>query len=300
MGDNNFDFFVGSSTTRKDCYWKIKLLSRSIKSKKSNNKQDYQDNKKKYQDQIDKYNVFIENQKEVLKKLDLDAPHPYIKNLPKHSFFLQFEFKLRKPFYSHDDEDFYIIDNPLTKEHIFKIPMIRPSGWKGYLKKTMININGLSTENCNDISVNNLFGYSDKDGKNQKKGRLIFYPTYFDKIGIEVINPHDRKTKSGTNPIPYEVVPTRSTGLFSLLYVPFDLIGKDEKIKTDLKSDYQKIIPAVKSMMIDYGFGAKTSSGFGVIESKIKNVILGINSIELQKSDITEFDELIKIVGDLQ
>lgn len=30
-------------------------------------------------------------------------------------------------------------------------------------------------------------------------GRLYFYPTFFDKIGLEVINPHDRKTGVGKN-----------------------------------------------------------------------------------------------------
>ncbi len=59
-------------------------------------------------------------------------------------------------------------------------------------------------------------------------GRLSFYPTFFDGIDVEVINPHSRKTRAGTQPIYLECVPTGATGTFSLLYVPFDLIGQPE------------------------------------------------------------------------
>lgn len=33
-------------------------------------------------------------------------------------------------------------------------------------------------------------------GKSLRRGRLRFYPAFFNKIGLDVINPHDRKTKS--------------------------------------------------------------------------------------------------------
>jgi CRISPR-associated protein Cmr2 len=238
---------------------------------------------------------------EFLTNLNLNEPHPDIKTLPKYSFFLQFKFTLKKSFYSHDDEDFYIIDNPITKEHIFKIPMIRPTSWKGNLRSTMIKINNLTTGNCDNFLIKRLFGCIDKEGKNQKKGRLIFYPTYFDNIGLEVINPHDRETKTGTNPILYEVVPKGSKGVFSLLYMPFDLIGKDDATKrNDIIADYREISRAIKEMMTTYGFGAKTSSGYGVVEDKIENSIIELKGIELQKSQFSKFDELNMLVERLR
>ena len=221
------------------------------------------------------YKRYIEFCKEILDKLDLYQPDPHINTLPKYSFFLRFKFTLRKPFYSHDDEDFYIIDNPVVKEHVLKIPMMRPSSWKGNLRSNMIKINNITEKDCDNPLIKSLFGCADKEGKAHKKGCLIFYPTYFDDIGLEVINPHDRKTRAGTNPILYEVVPKDSRGVFSLLYVPFDLIGKEEKeIKERVAEDIQLISKGLKAMFRDYGFGAKTSSGYGVARPDLKEGII--------------------------
>ncbi|MFO3797078.1 MAG: CRISPR-associated protein, partial [Anaerolineales bacterium] len=59
-----------------------------------------------------------------------------------------------------------------------------------------------------------------KDPLPHHSGRLIFYPTFFNLIDVEVINPHLRKTKAGTHPIYLECVPAGASGTFSLLYVP--------------------------------------------------------------------------------
>jgi CRISPR-associated protein Cmr2 len=45
------------------------------------------------------------------------------------------------------------------------------------------------------------------------KGRGIFYPTYFYKLSLDVINPHDRRKRAGTQPIYYEVVTEGAEGL---------------------------------------------------------------------------------------
>jgi len=238
------------------------------------------------------YKQYVKFYKEFLDKLNLYQPDPEITTLPTYSFFLQFKFTLKKSFYSHDDEDFYIIDNPVTKEHIFKIPMMRPSSWKGNLRSTIIKVNNIMTENCNNPLIERLFGCTGEKENIPKKGRLIFYPTYFDNIGIEVINPHDRKTKAGTKPILYEVVPKGSSGVFSLLYIPFDRIGGDDMDKRgDSIVCYRKVSEAIKEMMAVYGFGAKTSSGYGVI-NKIDNGAVKINGIDLPRSEFSTFDEL--------
>ena len=246
----------------------------------------------------DTYNRYISFHKNFLDSLDLNKPNPDIDSLPKYSFFIQFKFKLRKPFYSHDDEVLYVIDNPVTKEHVFKLPMMRPSGWKGNLRSTVLKIDSLPVEYESNPLVKKLFGYTEKSGKYQKKGRLIFYPTYFDKIGLEIINPHDRKTKAGTNPILYEVVPEGSCGIFSLLYIPFDLIGFDDaNRRKEVLADLGEISSAVKEMMTVYGFGAKTSSGFGVIDDNIENCVVNINGINLPNSKIStigKFDMIME------
>ena len=241
------------------------------------------------------HNNYIRSYDNFLNVLDLNKPNPDIASLPKYSFFIQFKFKLRKPFYSHDDEVLYIIDNPVTKEHVFKLPMMRPSGWKGNLRSTFLKIDSLPVEYDTNPLIKKLFGYTDESRKSQKKGRLIFYPTYFDKIGLEIINPHDRKTKAGTKPILYEVVPEGSNGIFSILYIPFDLIGSDdEKRKNEAISDLRKISTVVNEMMTVYGFGAKTSSGFGVIENKVENCVVKINGIEFPNSKIEKLNMIME------
>lgn len=101
-------------------------------------------------------------------------------------------------------------------------------------------------------------------------GRLMFYPAFFDLIGVEVINPHSRKTKAGTHPIYLECVPVGAKGTFSLLYVPFDLIGQPEaKVKKQAAEDLQRVAEGVQGMFLTYGFSAKRTSGYGVAERTV-------------------------------
>lgn len=113
------------------------------------------------------------------------------------------------------------------------------------------------------------------------------YPTYFDKIGLEVINPHSRKTKAGTRPIIYEVVPAGAKGVFSLLYVPFDLIGEPEKkVVRRAIDDLKLMVKAIQKLFLEYGFSAKRTTGWGVA----KNVFERDESLLF----ISKIDHLVK------
>jgi CRISPR-associated protein Cmr2 len=95
-------------------------------------------------------------------------------------------------------------------------------------------------------------------------GRLCFYPTYFTQIGLEVINPHSRETGAGELPILLESVPAGATGTFALLYVP---LGSDEVAgPLEIVADLEQVAEGLKALFLRDGFGAKTSSGFGVAE----------------------------------
>ncbi len=103
-------------------------------------------------------------------------------------------------------------------------------------------------------------------------GRLMFYPTFFNEIDVEVINPHSRKTKAGTHPIYLECVPAGAKGTFSLLYVPFDLIGQpEEEIRKQATEDLRLLAQGLQAMFLTYGFSAKRTDGFGVAEQKVEN-----------------------------
>lgn len=256
---HSYDFYSHFSDSSKyreiaDSYSQIQLCS-------LNKKERLEDYKKV----IGKLN--LENAIQLLHKFDLYKPTVNINVLPVNSFFVQFKIKLKKPFYSKDDEQFYIIDNPICKESVFKVPMMRSSGWAGALKNAIIQTND---KNKHTESVNRLFGYAAYNEDDSKKGFLMFFPSFFSNIKFEIINPHDRKTKAGINPIYYEVVPAGSIGTFSLLYVPI-YFEDDEKPNANEKvvQDIDLISRGLKDMFLVYGFGAKTSSGFGIVEDNL-------------------------------
>jgi len=246
-----------------------------------------------------------------------------IQTLPKGSWVIEFPITLAKPFISQDDIPLYIIDNPVRKDRVFGVPFISAMAWKGNLRWTMMKISLEPAEKNPDefarIRYRHtlLFGtekgwretkgwgkYLDKlcpdakekygtmlkelsDGKNIKdvhlRGMLHFYPTFWDKIDMDVINPHDRKTKTGKNPIYYEVVPSGAKGWFRLLYVPFYYLGKNEKERENVLKDLENVIEGLKAMMITYGFSAKKSSGYGVLKdgwdkSESRLVINGLSN----------------------
>lgn len=176
--------------------------------------------------------------------------------LPSLSFMLRVPFKLRKPYLSKDDRTFHLLDNPVRKDKVFQTPMVASTSWKGALRAALWQLG----HQKDDEQIICLFGDAREDEKGQA-GRLYFYPTFFDKIGVEVINPHDRKKGTGKNPILIESVPIGATGDFILLYVPFGTVQASQ-----VAEDLKLVAEGVQAMLTVYGFGAKTSSGFGVAE----------------------------------
>ena len=273
----------------------------------------------------------------------------YIGKLPKYSFSIWFKFKLRAPYFSKDDDEFYIVQNPILKETNFKVPMVRGSAWKGALanvfrelfKENYVNkknkiesflrIFGAGSESIKTVEryifdkskdlreakkkllefilfelglevnkslineINNKIKnkedfqrilkkklYQKKLKENKKlplefqthKGRAIFYPTYFDKLSLEIINPHDRRKRTGTNPIHYEVVPKETEGIFQLIYIPFDAVLKtDEEVKEEAEEDLKNLTEALKKLS-ENGIGAKNKLNWGRFKFLDKKVCL--------------------------
>lgn len=134
----------------------------------------------------------------------------------------------------------------------------------------------------------------DKNEIPRHSGRLTFYPSFFDLIDVEVINPHSRRTKAGTHPIYLECVPAGAKGTFSLLYVPIDLIGRksEDEIHSEAKEDLILIAEAISAMMLTYGFSAKRTSGYGIAKNEIcGKVKTGAGEWELKQLD--------QLVGDV-
>jgi len=265
-----------------------------------------------------------------------------VKKLPKYSFTVCVNFKLLEPYFSKDDDEFYIIQNPVLKEHVFKVPMVRGSSWKGALagafKKLLNKIDNEKSKiiesylrifGAGSDSIKGIESYLKEKSKNledfknnilefilfelgmkvtkddideikaennedkliqklqekifQKikkndlpiefqthKGKAIFYPTYFNKLSLEIINPHDRRKRAGTVPIHYEVVPKDTEGILQIVYIPFDgVLKKDKDLKEEVEQDLKYLCQAIQTLA-DEGIGAKTKLGWGRFELEKK------------------------------
>ncbi len=110
-----------------------------------------------------------------------------------------------------------------------------------------------------------LFGNEKGEKEDFRQGALAFYPTWFDKVGFEVINPHSRKTRAGAVPVAYEVVPPDNTeGVLRLLYAPLpgdDGLGSAESIDA-----LRNLLDAAEQLLTVYGFSAKRTAGWGIAE----------------------------------
>ena len=265
---------------------------------------------------------FFQNQLKFMKNLRLNPSLPDLSIFPLGSWAIQISFTLRKPYISRDETDFYIIDNPVKKEWVFKVPYVAPSQWKGALRAAMVRelVEWWHNQNTKDpkefasrrfrmallfgdekgeesVSIKGLAKYLDEVGGDEAaklfrekvrkyfgisedkpmphfQGHLHFYPTFFDKIGLEIINPHDRKTgTSAKGPIYFECVPAGTRGVFTVLYVAMDLNGKPDEAQHQAKKDLKAVLRGLYAMFKKYGFGAKTSSGYGVVKDATCKVL---------------------------
>jgi CRISPR-associated protein Cmr2 len=161
-------------------------------------------------------------------KENFETPKIDLTLLPPYSFVLQFAFTLAQPYISRDEQDFYIIPNPVRKDRVFNLPYVASTSWKGSLRAAL----GQPGDQAEKDLIVHLFGNEKgvEDQKLLRSGCLYFYPTFFTRKSIEVINPQNRELRSGEQPIPLESVPKGTTGVFTLLYVPDDLIGQNQQI----------------------------------------------------------------------
>ncbi len=190
-----------------------------------------------------------------------DIPIAEISGLPWNSVLLRIFFALEKPYMSRDDAGLHVLDNPLKRERIFKRPMIASSGWKGALRAAF-----RLGHPQDQLTEERLFGVA-RAGIGGERGRLEFFATFFDfaETDIEIINPHERDTGGGKQPIDFEVVRIGAKGRLQLLYVPlgpadYAFIGPDLVI----------MVQAVRDLLTLYGFGAKTSLGYGVARPVVR------------------------------
>jgi CRISPR-associated protein Cmr2 len=308
--EQNLCRFFREKLIAKNWYTIIKEISLFEKYYEGSNGDSKEDVKAGYKGFIRDIDVYSIDNSENLEKWaifkEIKEPKIEVRSFSDHSIFIKVNFSLKKPYISRDDEDFYIVDNPICKDKVFKVPLVRASSWKGALRYAAIkevfnDFDGLSDEvkikrrlilfrlfgdekeGVKDF-LDELFGENlknrfeeelrryykkRKDQEINVRGRLVFYPTFLDKIGLDIIAPHDRETRTVKVPIQFEVVPENAEGTFSLLYFPFDLVGEEGvNVKEEIKEDWEILKEAIPAMLTKYGFGAKTTAGYGVAEVK--------------------------------
>ena len=302
-------------------------------------------------DKISRISGIFKTNQDLRENLETELRN-YVSKLPKYSFAIWFKFKLDAPYFSKDDDEFYIIHNPILKETNFKVPMVRGSGWKGALARafrevinensnlgekreaieSFLRIFGAGSEtiktmedyirnnelNSNfktkliefvlfelglEVSEEDLKAFKDPKALSKSdnllefikkkleekinkmnpmiplefqahRGRAIFYSTYFSQLSLEVINPHARRKRAGTQPIYYEVVPRETEGIFQLVYIPFDGILKPEsELKGEAEEDLKNLLAAIEKLQV-LGVGAKTKLGWGRFKILGKKFVL--------------------------
>lgn len=201
--------------------------------------------------------------KQLQKQLGLLPPAPErLVSLPRYSAYWSFPICLDTDFLSQDDISLYPIDNPVRKEHVLKVPMMAASSWKGALRAAFRESYHLAD---GDPTVERLFGHTRANPEGAQAGQLFCFPSYFNRLGLMVINVHDRQEGIGARgPILFETAPAGSEGWISLLYVPRFPI-ETAQIATDLRH----ITTLLVALLRIYGFGAKTSSGFGRVTERL-------------------------------
>ena len=216
--------------------------------------------KNKHKIQINVNNIDIKNNIITFKdgNIHMDGNFAYLEINGKIKDVFLIEKRYDKKLYS-----FRIFENPIVRDKFTGLPIVKPSTWKGHLRFAAGKVERKKEEKKKIIR--RLFGSESEDEK-ALKGRLYFFPTFFkDEADKDVITPLKRDTRTpARGPINLEVMKPDSKGEFYILYVPYPK-GKDFK-EEQIKEDLKFLAEALEQMFYTYGFSAKKTSGFGVIE----------------------------------
>lgn len=221
-------------------------------------------------------------------------------------------FQLQSPWFSKDDVPFHVLDNSVRRDRVLGVPFMPAASWKGLLRWACRMRTGLLKHLETDKNELNdwqdskeivhlfgtqrvLHGRDEPEDEGQeacfhRRGALAFRPTWFDKIGFEVINPHDRAKKAGTKPILYEVVPSGARAALQLLYAPSP--GQAVRDGVNAVVAVQLLLDAIEDLLTTYGFSAKRTSGWGL--ATITKRSIHARDHELRENSLSELRALVE------
>lgn len=186
-----------------------------------------------------------------------------LEGLPDGSCLVKIEVKLLRPFASRDDRPFYPHENPLKREWVFQNPCLSAAGVKGLLRWAWRM--RFAEEEKKMLSVEEtIFGPRNeglKDGEGQA-GCLYLWPVFWKgKVGLEVINPHDRQSGAGNNPIKYEVMKTGATSTLWFLF----LNRRMQESREFVRNTVAPLLESLELLISASGISAKRSADWGSV-----------------------------------
>lgn len=107
-------------------------------------------------------------------------------------------------------------------------------------------------------------------------GCLYFYPTFFSRLDLEIINPHDRRRRVGKNPIYLECVAKGDVGICRLAYVQMPVWSQTADGPAILAAkDMETVIKLLGELLHERGISAKRSSGYGLVAKNFPDGHIG-------------------------
>lgn len=227
-----------------------------------------------------------------------------LENLPSYTALLKIYFSLKKPYTSKEEGEFHILngritENPIVRDSLTGLSLVKPSTWKGHLRFAADKVESDEwSEEEKKVILKRLFGTGPGEKNNPLRGRLYFFPTFFtDEATKDVITPLSRETRTPKRgAISLEVIKPGAKAEFHLLYLPYP---KGEGFKEEVKKDLEFLAESLKLMFYTYGFSAKKTSGFGVIEEKLEKVKIWIKvdkNLPKEADKFCTLDELKDII----
>lgn len=188
---------------------------------------------------------------------------------------IEVDFELQTPWYSKDDRPFHVLDNSVRKDRVFGVPFVAAASWKGLLRWACRMEAGLHDHLAKHGTgpeamdrwrepawIVHLFGNARGADEHFSRGALQCFPTWWSKVGFEVINPHERARRAGTQPILYEVVPVGTEGTLRLLYAPPPGLAECQGVEP--VDALGRLLEAAEKLLTVYGFSAKRTAGWGI------------------------------------
>ena len=238
---------------------------------------------------------------------------PKIETLTDYSAIISLEFELLSPLLTHDDDSFYLFDNPVKKDHIFGVPYLAAASMKGLTFDAFLR--AFPAENWENLgkkdsdrtiayrsqknklsaqAAKRLFGVADnaetnlQDDSKSQVGRLHFAPIWFKYIQYLVMNPSSEKNSM---PIQFEAIAAedsdKKTVKATINFWYINKIDGEESSELEVRADLALLLEAISEWLPALGLGAKRLAGYGAIKP-LKAIFEGKNfSGELSKK-ITE------------